>query len=211
MQIRELFENDVSVKELSYTDPGINQHLIKLGYKTKPGMKGKDQTTWIAPDGSIYKVFGTQKGQRGFSDDHRMFSTWVKYTETHNSNPYMPKFSDWGSFEYPPGSDQQYLQIKMEKLTPITNNTLKNVLEQFDIFVEKDLTYKYLLQLAKQKLGTEINQPYIQSIIGNTLLWDTVSDLNSIGTKNGWRLDLHSRNYMLRGNQVVIVDPWVAS
>jgi len=211
MRIQELFEQELSVSELSYTDPGIDKHLQSLGYTTKSGLKGKDQTTWIAPDGSVLKIFGTQQGRKGFSADQLMFSTWVKYTESHANNRYMPRFSDWHSFEFPPGSEQKYLQIKMERLTPITDPLLKQIVEQFDIFVEAGRTYKYLLQIAKQRLGSKFNQPHVQSIFGDTVLWDTVSDLNSIAERNSWRLDLHSRNYMLRGTQIVIVDPWVAS
>jgi len=211
MRIQELFETELPVKELSYTDPGINQHLTSLGYKTKPGMKGKDQTTWIAPDGSIYKIFGTKQGQKGFSEDQRMFATWVKYTEDHNTNPYMPHFSEWHSFEYPPDSDQKYLQIKMEKLIPVTDPILKNVLEQFDQFVENGHDFNYLKQLAKMNLRDNFKRPDVQKLFQDKLLWNTVVDLNNIAASRSWRLDLHSRNYMLRGDQVVIVDPWVAS
>jgi hypothetical protein len=44
-----------------------------------------------------------------------------------------------------------------------------------------------------------------------TQLWDTVSELYQIAQSSGYELDLDSDNYMLRGSQLVIVDPWVAS
>jgi hypothetical protein len=208
MQICELLETELPVKELSYTDPGIKKHLIKLGYS--PAGKGKDQTTWSAPDGGILKIFGTQRGQQGFSEDHRMFAAWVKYTEANSGNRYMPRFSDWASFEFPPGSGQTYLQIKMERLSPVPRK-LVGMLEQFDIFVENGRTYKYLQQIAKKHLGAGFNDPQIQSLFKDSLLWDTVLSLHNIAERNRWGLDLHAANYMMRGDQVVIVDPWVAS
>lgn len=207
MQIQELLDNSIS--ELSFTDPGIKNHLVKLGYRSVG--KGKDQTTWLAPDGGILKIFGTQQGQQGFTEDHRMFAAWVKYTEDHSDNRYMPHFSDWHSFEYPLDSNQKYLQIKMEKLTPINDSLIKGLLDQFDIFVEMGRTYEYLIQIVKKKLGAKFNSPIIQSLFKDSLLWDTVLDLHTIAERKGWGLDLHAANYMLRGNQIIIVDPWVAS
>jgi hypothetical protein len=208
MQIQELIETELPVKELSYTDPGIKKHLTKLGYS--PAGKGKDQTTWLSPDGGILKIFGTQRGQQGFSEDQKMFAAWVKFTEDNAGNRYMPRFSDWASFEFPPGSGQTYLQIKMEKLSPVPR-LLIGVLEQFDIFVEKGRTFEYLKQIAKKHLGTNFNNPQIQSLFKDSVLWDTVLSLHNIAQRKRWGLDLHAANYMMRGDQVVIVDPWVAS
>jgi hypothetical protein len=207
MQIQELLDKKIS--ELSFTDPGIKTHLTKLGYRSVG--KGKDQTTWSAPDGGILKIFGTQKGQQGFTEDQRMFAAWVKYTEDNASNRYMPRFGEWYSFEYPPESGQKYLQIKMERLTPISDSLMKGLLDQFDIFVEMGRTYEYLVQIVKQKLGAKFNGPLVQSLFKDRLLWDTVLNLHSIAERKGWGLDLHSSNYMLRGGQIIIVDPWVAS
>jgi hypothetical protein len=210
MRIQELIETELPVKELSYTDPGIEQRLVSLGYSLVPKGKGKDQSTWTTPNGEILKIFGTQLGQKGFSEDHKMFAKWVQYTEDHANNRYMPKFSDWASFEYPPDSNQKYLQIKMERLSPVPRN-LVGMLEQFDIFVEDGRTYEYLIQIAKKHLGAKFNNPAIQSLFKDSVLWDTVLDLYNIAERQGWGLDLHARNYMMRGDQVVIVDPWVAS
>ena len=133
---------DGELAELSYTDPGIAQHMTSLGYRAAGA--GKDQTTWIAPDGSVVKIFGTQRGQKGWTQDHRMFATWVQYCRKHAGNPYIPKFGGWRSFEFPEGSGQKYLQIKMERLTPIRDATLRAVLEQFDHAVENGRSFASL-------------------------------------------------------------------
>lgn len=204
MKAAEFTRNTLS--ELSYTDPGIRKHLIKLGY-TSAG-EGGDQTTWLGPDGNILKIFGTHEGETGFSADHKMFSAWVKYCEAHAGNPYMPQFTDWASFEYPKGSGQKYLQIKMEKLSPIGDKTVQDILDNMKWAVERGQSFDDFKQILEKKFGLKALQ---SSLLANTTLWDTVSNINAIGNKHGWGLDLHADNYMMRGRQVVIVDPWVAS
>lgn len=206
MRIQELFETEQSVSELSYTDPGIRKHLLALKYK--PAGQGGDQSTWLAPDGSILKIFGTQEGQQGMTEDHRMFVYWANYAKKNAANPYMPKFSDWAEFEYPQGSGQTYLQIKMERLSPITDQNMQNVLDQMDLQVEKGWPYARFIALVDARLGSKITDtmdPWIKT------LYPLVEKLNQIAVKNGWGLDAHADNFMLRGNQLVIVDPWVAS
>lgn len=201
-----LYEFDQSIQELSYTDPGIKSHLTKLGYK--PAGEGGDQTTWLAPDGGILKIFGTQEGQQGMTADHQMFVTWAKYCKANSNNPYFPKYSGWKEFEFPQGSGQTYLQIKMEKLSPINDKTVEAILDNLKWCVERGQTFDELKVILSKKYGNKILQ---SPLLANTELWNIVTKINSIGVKHGWGLDLHAENYMMRGNQVVIVDPWVAS
>ena len=195
-----------NLAELSYTDPGIRTHLTNLGYNSVG--EGGDQTTWLGPDGNILKIFGTHEGQTGFTADHKMFSAWVKYCEAHADNPYIPRFTDWASFEYPKDSGQKYLQIKMEKLSPIRNKTVQAILDNMKWAVERGQTFDDLKASLEKKLGQQALQA---TVLATPALWNIVSNINSIGAKHGWGLDLHADNYMMRGRQVVIVDPWVAS
>jgi hypothetical protein len=202
-----LHEFDYPIQELSYTDPGIRKHLTGLGYK--PAGEGGDQTTWKAPDGSILKIFGTQEGQQGMTADHRMFSFWADYCKKHANNPYIPHYGGWTEFEFPQGSGQTYLQIKMEKLTPIRDKTTQAVLDQFDWTLTQGRTLDALKTTVTNKLGPKFvaSSPLFTSPV----FWKTISEIFAIGNKHGWGLDLHADNYMMRGNQIVIVDPWVAS
>ena len=201
-----LYEFNQSILELSYTDPGIRKHLTGIGYT--PSGEGGDQTTWKAPDGSILKIFGTHEGQTGFTEDHRMFKAWANYCKAHATNPYIPHYSDWASFEYPQGSGQKYLQIKMEKLAEIPEGKLKQALDLLEFAVVRGETWAQLLTKVSIKLGAKTTDHPVFRDMG---LFDTVVALNKLGSKHGWGLDLHGDNYMMRGNQIVIVDPWVAS
>jgi hypothetical protein len=195
-----------ALNELSYTDPGIRTHLTKLGYKSAG--EGGDQTTWLGPDGNILKIFGTHEGQTGFTADHKMFSAWIKYCKAHADNPYIPRYTDWASFEYPKDSGQKYLQIKMEKLSPIRNKTVQAILDNMKWAVEREQSFDDLKAILVKKFGQNVLQ---SPVLATTALWDIVSHINSVGNKHGWGLDLHADNYMMRGRQIVIVDPWVAS
>lgn len=201
-----LYEFDQSIQELSYTDPGIKTHLVKLGYK--PAGEGGDQTTWIGPDGGILKIFGTHEGQTGMTADHRMFAFWDKFCKANASNPYIPRFSGWTEFEFPQGSGQTYLQIKMEKLSPINDKTVEAILDHLKWSVERGESFDDLKAILTKRFGDKILR---SPLLKDTTLWEIVSKINNIGSKHGWSLDLHADNYMMRGNQVVIVDPWVAS
>ena len=212
MRIQELFETDQSVTELSYTDPGIRKHLLALKYK--PAGQGGDQSTWLAPDGSILKIFGTQRGQQGITGDHKMFIAWYKYANAHKTNPFMPKFFGWETFKVDHEDldknvvPHTYIQYKMERLSPITDQNTQNILDLMDIQVEKGWPYARFIALVDRTLGPKITdtmEPLIKT------LYPLVEELNRIAKKNGWGLDAHADNYMMRGNQLVIVDPWVAS
>ena len=204
MRINELTNHNIN--ELSYTDPGIKAHLTRLGYK--PSGEGGDQTTWQAPDSSILKIFGTHEGQIGFSEDHKMFKFWADYCKKHSNNPYIPHYSDWASFEFPENSGQKYLQIRMERLAEIPEGKLKQALDLLEFAVIRGEPWAQLLTKIGAKLGVKITDHPVFRDMG---LFNTVVEINKIGSKHGWGLDLHGDNYMQRGNQVVIVDPWVAS
>jgi hypothetical protein len=194
------------LQERSYTHPGIRAHLIALKYS--PSGEGRDQTTWKSPEGNILKIFGTQEGQEGFTEDHKMFKAWTIYCKSHASNPYIPHFSDWIGFEYPLGSKQMYLQIKMEKLSEIPDEEIKELLEQIDLAITEGRSYATFKRIVAQEMGTKFvtTTPWVK----DPTLFNTVLEINTIGNKHGWGLDLHHGcNYMMRGNQIVIVDPWI--
>lgn len=214
MRLYELIESESLVKELSYTDSSIHSDLASKGYKFAG--EGGDQTTWRDPGGNIVKIFGTQQGQRGLTADHKMFIAWYKYATKHSNNRYMPKFFGWETFEIEHEdldrniAPHTYIQYKMEKLREVPNKWLA-LLDKFGISVEQGRTFKFLIKTVKDRLGMQFNDPFVQSIFKDDILWNTVTDLKAVAESNGWGLDLHASNYMMRGPQLIVVDPWVAS
>jgi hypothetical protein len=137
-----------------------------------------------------------------------MFKFWASYAKKNAANPYMPRFSAWAEFQFPPGSGSSYLQIKMEKLSPLTDKTTQNILDQIEWQVEKGWDYARFAALVDLKLGPKITS---SNPAKDPDLYTLIQKLNKLGLSRGWGLDLHADNYMMRGNQLVIVDPWVAS
>lgn len=207
MKIHDLLERTAlhPLAERSYIDPALARDYKKSGH-TLVG-QGQDQQAWAAPGGQLIKIFGTQPGHRGLTQDQQMYLSWIDYAKKHAANPYMPRFGQAEQFEYPAGSGQIYLRVEQERLQPA--GTPAALLDQFMIFVEEGRTFEHLVRTVRTRLGTKMGG--FAHLFKTTQLWDTVSDLYQIAQSSGYELDLDSDNYMLRGRQLVIVDPWVAS
>lgn len=197
---------EFNLTEKSFIDPALARDYKKTGH-TLVG-KGKDQQAWTTPDGKLIKVFGTQKGQQGLTVDQQMYLKWIDYAKKNSTNPYMPRFGAVEQFEFPEGSGQTYLKVEMERLSPVPAGA-QGLLDQFMIFVEEGRTFEHLVRIVKQRLGPKMGG--YAHLFKTRQLWDTVSDLYQIAQNSGYEIDLDSNNYMMRGNQVVISDPWVAS
>ena len=205
------------VDEWSTTDDEIDAILKKKGYK-KLGA-GVDQSAYLEPGtGHVLKIFGTQtsatapkqaRGKPQFSADHKMFFAWAEYCNKNANNPFLPKFSGFESFYF---KGQTYLQIRQEQLTSNLNmgklaETMANAIEDGEDFeeyqdllpIEYSRAYVGLLSQFKKQVGER----------GVHLFWDTLEELYRIGRRKGWGWDLHSGNFMMRGQTIVIVDPWV--
>ena len=199
------------VDEWSTTSKGIGAHMRKLGYKQLGS--GVDQTAYVAPDGkSVLKIFGTRYDSVGgeLTVDQEMFQKWADYCLAHKGNRYLPRFSGWTSFEF---EGQNYLQIRMELLGKVDRAT-GEALENMAMFIEKGhpLELMYRLALGEQDKKFDGFNRLVMHIGKNGVkkLWDTVFDIWRIGNRNGWELDLHMKNYMMRSDgSPVILDPWV--
>ena len=85
--------------------------------------------------------------------------------------------------------------------------TMANAIEDGEDFeeyqdllpIEYNHSYVKLLSQFKKQVGEQ----------GVHLFWDTLEELYRIGRRKGWGWDLHSGNFMMRGQTIVIVDPWV--
>ena len=207
----------------AYSDPSITNILKKKGYK-KLG-DGADQTAYLAPDGMILKIFGTDSnsktGSIQLTNAQKTFKAFADYCKQHPNNPFLPNFTDWNIFHY---KDKPYLQIKMERLFPFTkgasgiNDILESLAEKAEItnspkekerfintYIQGDswAHHEYMEGAFKKLIGL-IGQD------GFDLLWNTIYDLGKVADKIGLgNLDLHGGNFMLgEDGQIVISDPF---
>ena len=181
----------------SYVDPDIAKILKKKGYRLLG--QGGDVMAFLEPGtGLVLKIFGTDTDTKGFTKAQQAFFTWVKYCMAHSTNPFLPQFSGYESFEF---KGQTYLQIRQERL--YNNNTaLTDYVAMMVDFIHgslEDFISSPPPDIVK-KIGIK-NMP---------LLYNTFEDIEALTSKHGYALDING-NVMTRANGFpVIVDPWVA-
>ena len=200
------------VDEWTAIHPDIRRSLETRGYKYLG--HGIDQMAFLEPDtGWVLKIFGTDTGIAGrslddkpvFSQSHQMFFAWAKFCMG-TDNPFLPQFDDYESFLWNKGT---YLQIRQERLSEINLvygghlSIIARAIESIPGLKWKNI-YHYDLLLTESaiylvdQLGREKAQYFFR----------TLQALYTISNKYGYRWDMHSGNFMMRGPTPVIVDPW---
>jgi len=181
----------------SYVDPDIAKILKKKGYRLLG--QGGDVMAFLEPGtGLVLKIFGTDTDTKGFTKAQQAFFTWVKYCMAHSTNPFLPQFSGYESFEF---KGQTYLQIRQERLYN-KNTDLTDYVAMMVDFIHgslEDFISSPPPDIVKQ-IGLK-NMP---------LLYNTFKDIEALASKHGYASDING-NVMTRANGFpVIVDPWVA-
>jgi hypothetical protein len=218
------------ITEWAYTNHNIKKILLSKGYQYLSA--GVDQSAYLEPGtGQVLKIFGTANlGDRTkFTKDHMMFKYWVEYCDKNAANPFLPKFSGWESFEF---DGAKYLQIRMEKLrhcpdhlgrllSYFSNDTYGSRAERADkVAARKDQVGDdhdpyYAASEESRDAPHRVANSELAIFLGEEeydLLKKTIAELDDIAKVHNWEFDLHSANYMQRGDGYpVIVDPWVVA
>jgi hypothetical protein len=164
-------------------------------------------------EGSFSAVFGKPGLNYVIKVPFKRDRPWVNYAEycrTHKSNPHIMKVSyiktetsnhffiaaieRLNKFPKVGGYDMSELLGDYTEDLVYTNNTVKLEIEEFIERVEE----------VEPANGKKI-RAWCEKILFPQLpaLSKTIREINSIGG-----LDLHSNNIMMRGNKIVIIDPW---
>lgn len=190
--------------------PNIQHHLEKHGYRYLDA--GVDQQAYLAPDGSVLKIFGQDADTE---ESHRMFETWHDFCVKNKHTHLVPQFLKYSKFR----SDDDgkvYLQIKMERLFPLPHRmgpafeeaaaeamsySLKDFLEYL-----ADETDRYDFSHADADERAE----FLGMIDDAEEFWNIIRSLQNIAYRNAWEMDLHEGNAMMdEHGKIVIVDPWI--
>jgi hypothetical protein len=207
--------------ELSAIGPGVVKTLKQKGY-TLLG-KGVDMQAWLEPKtGLILKIFGFALN-RDYSGElsraQHSFKLFADYCQKNSNNPFLPEFFGWEQFKF---DDEMYLQIRMERMFPLSGNmkTWGEVLNNISEYAEDDNSpgtkQKFLDEyFPEQEPDHPYNgTPYEEVLAhlgkdGFNTLWNTCYDLGQIARKNRFILDLHPGNFMLGSDgHIVISDPF---
>lgn len=200
--------------------PRIKKVLTQKGYKFLG--HGQDQDAYLAPDGTILKIFGYERGSQGFSEGQQSFIDFANFCMKNSNNPFLPQFGGWNQFEF---EGQKYLQIKCERLFDFEKAKAGDIAEQLEELVDKVEAYgankgfqKFLEWNYDEGFDDEVTAAgSLVTLLGGMkeikLLCKTIEQLSKLADQKRYRLDLHSGNFMLGSDsEIVINDPfWTGS
>jgi hypothetical protein len=210
------------INEWSSTSIDIRPALEEKGYEFLG--KGVDQTAYLAPDGTVLKIFGTQPGALPgqLSADQKMAVYWIKYCQANTQNSCLPRFGGWDTFAW---NERNYLQISMERLGPFPSGWAYELKQIADLAGQKGRSgvvrsvkaeVEHWINIMAKKDGSQTDARAEMSMSlgyeGLTQLLSTCREIKSMGAQHGWYFDLHEANWMIRNDGTpVIVDPWVVN
>lgn len=204
----------------------ITNTLQKAGYKQLGS--GADSTVWSKDEGSVIKIIMPEEGEN-ITTAADTFYKFYEFCQKNKNIPNLPKFIDIGgkhhsTFEI---NGKEYLQIAMERLYPIPNNTVQEALvwALSDFATGNTPWNKVVSTLTNTDYFKHYESPdvqQIQQLVQQTLsnkqqndkyhyLYELMRLVYATGRINkvGW--DLHTENVMMRKNgELVIIDPWFA-
>ena len=199
-------------------NPGIKKVLTQKGYKFLG--HGQDQDAYLAPDGTILKIFGFERGSQGLSLGQRSFVDFANFCRANPNNPFLPQFGGWEPFDF---QGQRYIQIKCERLFDLGKSKLHGVAEQLENLVD-DIDRWGAVKGLNNFLNDNVDDEYADTGYRNEtgklvmlmggegqlkLFAQTVEQLAKLARKRRYRLDLHSGNFMLGSDgEIVINDPF---
>lgn len=208
MKINEIITE--SIVDEAHMDDGIKKEMIKQGYKFLG--HGQDQDAYLAPDGTILKIFGYETDSRGMSEGQRSFIDFANFCMANPNNPFLPQFGGWKKFEF---NGQGYLQIKCERLFEIPDDVgdlLADLVDRIEIFKPAQAIERFMKWEVDNDSNPERAGKLITMLGGEQQLMlfaQTVKQLATIGHKKGYGIDLHSGNFMLGSDgEIVINDPF---
>jgi hypothetical protein len=208
MKINEVITE--SVVDEAQMDSGIKKEMTKQGYKFLG--HGQDQDAYLAPDGTILKIFGYETDSRGMSEGQRSFIDFANFCMANSNNPFLPQFGGWTKFHF---KGQGYLQIKCERLFEVSEDLgemLADLVDRIELFSPEQAIERFMHWDVDNDSYPERAGELITMIGGEQqllLFARTVKQLSIIGRKKGYGIDLHSGNFMLGSDgEIVINDPF---
>ncbi len=158
-----------------------------------------------------------------FKSDSK-YGHFVKFVQMHAQNPHLPRFSRY--VKPVPGTNYSY--VRMEKLNPVDVTELMNhyanyliTLMQVDEQLNMTTLHYSLASKLEEVLAqagwdhTQLHVDYdhLYGLVGGEPPRDwqiIVHELAAYSKRAGYtHWDLHANNFLLRGNTLVIADPFV--
>lgn len=227
----------VSVKDTideaeSYTPASkeIRTSLRSAGYKLLGS--GTDATVWAKKSGSVIKIIMPDDGEgAGIAGD--TFMKFYEFCKQNRGLENLPKFSgqEVDVFDI---DGKEYVMISMERLKPIPQGSFEEAMIWIlSDLATKNITWSAALKTIRRESTWAQWTSWTSWTYENTMSYQditaTLKRLDAVGmeqyavlftlmkllyhrgriNKIGW--DLHTENAMMRGDTIVITDPWFSS
>jgi hypothetical protein len=201
----------------------IRHALRSRGYKLLGS--GVDATVWAKSENNIIKVIMPDHGL-GAGSAAETFYKFYEFCKQHENLENLPKFSKIGAEAHAAFTvdGNEYIMIAMERLSPIPERSF----EQAMVWILSELaTRRINWERAEEIINTEeawqyfddgmpVDQVIIQfqsltikELAKYQVLFALMTLLYHTGNINHQGWDLHTENAMMRGDTIVITDPWI--
>lgn len=198
----------------------ISKTLRNAGYRMIGS--GADATVWAQTTGNVVKIIMPEEGA---TDSAEAFKRFYEFASQHQKLANMPKFLDLGAngpSTFTIGG-REYQLVAMERLTPIPSGSFAEAMT----WILSDLATRGINwdRALKEILDPETWQQYdggmqpaeilnriknldTKQLLEYEILFKTMTLLYHTGRINRYGWDLHTENAMMRGDTIVITDPW---
>lgn len=200
----------------------IRTKLRSAGYNLLGS--GADATVWAKKSGPVIKVIMPDTGQ-GAGSAGETFLRFYDFCKSHSDLENLPRFSDKGAVKFQ-ADKKDYIMFTMERLTPIPRGSFQEAM----VWILSDLATKRMSwaqaldTIKDEKTWMHYDEgmdpvQILQTVdsfderdsLEYEVLFKLMTLLYHTGNinKSGW--DLHTENAMLRGDTIVVTDPWFNS
>jgi hypothetical protein len=130
-----------------------------------------------------------------------LFMRWAEFCKKNSNNPFLPKFGKWERVAI---KGRWYLRIEMERLTPV-DNLVGNFVYNLHPWKSLPDNLKEMMQIDPDMVNSFIKKYGPETV---TKLHSTLTQIFELGEHYLYDYDIHPDNVMMRGQQIVITDPW---
>ena len=201
----------------------IRNALRSKGYKLIGS--GADATVWAKNENEVVKIIMPDNGL-GSGNAAETFFKFYQFCESHSDLQNLPKFmmidkEGQGIFTE---DGKDYVMIIMEKLAPIPNGSFQEAMvwilselatrkmnwEQAEEIINDPNTWiGYEGGLDPEDIIMHFQSLKLKEVAEYQVLFSLMTLLFHTGRINKQDWDLHTENAMMRGNTIVITDPWI--
>jgi len=220
-----MLHTDIITDAESHTSASteIRTSLRSYGYKLLGS--GVDATVWAKKSGPVIKII-MPDDKMGAGQAGDTFMKFYEFCKENSSIENLPRFSH-NEIDIFEADGKQYIMVTMERLNPIPTGSFQEAMVWFlSDFATKKMSWNQVVQELKyeQNWINYTSDTWATDPLEMMLRFDSLDRRDLLEyevlyklmvllwyrgqiNKMGW--DLHTENAMMRGDTIVITDPWL--